>query len=314
MKENLTMNQKNNAPGIVRTTLAAGGMTMSMVVVTGERAGPSILMTAGIHGAEYVGIETARRLSLQLNPSAVHGRITILPCVNQAAFRARVPAINPLDGKNINRMFPGHSDGSSSEAVAAALTSLQEESDFYLDLHGGDLHENLSPYVYFQGTCEAAISEKGREACRWVDVPVRVRSSAETGAYNSANLRGTPAILIERGCAGRWSEAEVEAYLRDVRSVLFSLGALDVDEQTVNARKTDVEQMEVEALYDGAPSDGCWYPTVKAGMAVKTGDLMGELRDFDGNLLYSSIARKDGTVLYLSGTLFVPAGTDLVAY
>lgn len=80
------MNQKNNAPGIVRTTLAAGGMTMSMVVVTGERAGPSILMTAGIHGAEYVGIETARRLSLQLNPSAVHGRITILPCVNQAAL------------------------------------------------------------------------------------------------------------------------------------------------------------------------------------------------------------------------------------
>ena len=296
-----------------QTLLVAGGITMPVTTIVGKKPGPAVLITAGIHGAEYVGIETARRLTALLRPYEIAGRVTILPYVNQAAFKARVPAINPLDQKNINRMFPGNEEGTSSEQIAAALTSLQDDHDFYLDLHGGDLHENLAAYVYFQGDCAPHVSDQGRELCRWVDVPVRIRSTAKTGAYNSANHRGTPSILIERGCAGRWSEGEVITYLRDVTSVLAALGVVEND-GTLNKRRTDDEQLEMEAYYEGAPEEGLWYPSVKAGDKVTVGQTLGELRTFNGTLIHEAIAKKDGVVLYLSGTLFVPKGVDLVAY
>ena len=296
-----------------QTPLAVGGITMPVTTIVGQKPGPAVLITAGIHGAEYVGIETARRLTALLDPNEIAGRVTIVPCVNQAAFKARVPALNPLDQKNINRMFPGNQKGTSSEQIAAALTGLQDDHDFYLDLHGGDLHENLAAYVYFQGDCDSHVSEQGQELCRWVDVPVRIRSTARTGAYNSANHRGTPSILIERGCAGRWSETEVAAYLRDVTSVLGALGVIEND-GTLNQRRSDDEQLEMEAYYEGAPDDGLWYPAVQAGDKVSAGQALGELRDFNGALIHEAIAKKEGVVHYLSGTLFVPKGVDLVAY
>ena len=299
-------------------SLTAGGLDLPAKEIRGAAPGPRILITAGIHGAEYVGIEAARRSAREragLDPARTRGSVLILPCVNTAAFAARVAAFNPVDGKNINRCFPGNPEGTCSDLIAVRIGELARGSDFHIDLHGGDLHERLTPYVYFQGACGAAESEAGREACRFVDVPVRVRSTATSGAYNSSAILGTPAILIERGQGGRWSEPEVEAYLRDLRSVLSHLGLFErgaLGEE--NERRGDAEQLEMEALYDSADADGLWRPLVREGDRVREGDLMGVLEDFDGNVLHRSTARKDGVVLYTSGTLFVPAGRDLVAY
>ena len=102
-------------------------------------------------------------------------------------------------------------------------------------------------------------------------------------------------------------------YLRDVTSVLAALGVVEND-GTLNKRRTDDEQLEMEAYYEGAPEEGLWYPSVKAGDKVTVGQTLGELRTFNGTLIHEAIAKKDGVVLYLSGTLFVPKGVDLVAY
>ena len=300
--------------------LVAGGLVLPFREIRGAHPGPRILVTAGIHGAEYVGIEAARRLVLwlaALDPGSITGSVAVAPCCNPAAFAARVPAVNPVDGKNINRCFPPVEDdgATSSDRIAACIAKLAEESAFHIDLHGGDLHERLRPYVYFQGACAEAAREAGREACRFVDVDVRVRSSATSGAYNASAIRGTPSILIERGQGGRWSEAEVEAYLRDLRSLLVHLGTLDAAiAGELNARRSDDGQLEMEALYEGASVDGLWHPLVDLGDCVRPGELMGELRDFDGNILHRAVAKKAGVVLYMAGTLFVPAGRDLVAY
>lgn len=142
-------------------------------------------------------------------------------------MRARIPALNPADGLNINRMFPGDAGGSASQRTAAWLMELQSESDFYIDMHGGDVHEKLSPYVYIPGACEERVTAAARRAAAFVNVPVRILSSALSGAYNSAAACGTPSILIERGQGGRWSEAEVTEYRADILSVLAHLGTVD---------------------------------------------------------------------------------------
>ncbi|MBO5658382.1 MAG: succinylglutamate desuccinylase/aspartoacylase family protein [Duodenibacillus sp.] len=295
-------------------THTCNGQILEICTIQGSTPGPKILITAGIHGCEYVGIETAKRLSMELSNNAhrVCGCITIIPCVNREAFYARVPALNPNDGLNINRVFPGSTSGSASHILAAMITQLQDESDFYIDMHGGDLHERLSPYVYVPGNCKPNITAIARDAASYVDVPVRVLSDALTGAYNSAAARGTPSILIERGHGGRWSEEEVNAYRKDIVSVLAHLGALHPSDRTdINqARK----QREISALYVGAQADGLWYPSVTPDQNVSKGELLGVLHNFDGEEVQVVRAEKDGCVLYMTGTLFAPVGVDLIAY
>lgn len=182
-------------------------------------------------------------------------------------MRARIPALNPADGLNINRMFPGDAGGSASQRTAAWLMELQSESDFYIDMHGGDVHEKLSPYVYIPGACEERVTAAARRAAAFVNVPVRILSSALSGAYNSAAACGTPSILIERGQGGRWSEAEVTEYRADILSVLAHLGT--VDGANFAGVHGPVGQTEMRAFYETSEG-GFWYPCVEPGEPGRT--------------------------------------------
>lgn len=183
-----------------------GGVTLRGYRTSGSRPGPHVLITAGIHGSEYPGILAARKLRAFLSQADIAGTVTVLPLCNPTALKERAKAIFPEDGKNLNRMFPGNPEGSASEKTAWAITQLQDEADFYIDLHGGDLFEKLTPYVYVPGNCAPEVTTTARAAAQVLSVPVRVLSQASTGAYNSAALRGTPSILIERGACGLWEE------------------------------------------------------------------------------------------------------------
>src|ERR1700682_3522113 len=80
------------------------GLALPCTIIRGNRPGPKLLVTAGVHGAEYSSIEAARRLT-QLPTDGLTGELTILPVINPGAFWSHQPYINPSDGKNINRMF-----------------------------------------------------------------------------------------------------------------------------------------------------------------------------------------------------------------
>lgn len=285
-----------------------GGVPLCGYRAAGSRPGPHVLITAGIHGSEYPGILAARALKSFLAETEIAGTVTVLPLCNPTALKERAKAVFPEDGQNLNRMFPGRPDGSASEKTAWAITGLQDEADFYVDLHGGDLFEMLSPYVYVPGNCAPRVTETARAAAQVLDVPVRVLSQASTGAYNSAALRGTPALLIERGACGLWSPEEVDAYLRDIKALLSHLGVIE-GEAAVNEAQREAPQ----AAYLSHDEFGLWFPLVKAGDEVRRGDLLGHLEDFDGNTLAQITAPQDGRILYMTASLSAPAGCDLIA-
>src|SRR5581483_5690268 len=89
-----------------------------LIVVNGRQEGPRVSITGGIHGCEYAGIETARRLGLGIDPEEAAGSLVIVPVANTAAFRARAVHTSGLDAHNINRVFPGNPDGQPSERLA----------------------------------------------------------------------------------------------------------------------------------------------------------------------------------------------------
>lgn len=126
-----------------------------LAIIRGSQPGPTTVITAGIHAAEYPGIKAALELSYDLDFSTITGTVIIVAMANAAGFWRRsnsmVPGSYTSTGtdQNLNRIFPGNAQGSPDERLAAALFALIETADYYIDLHSGDSYESLIPHAYF---------------------------------------------------------------------------------------------------------------------------------------------------------------------
>lgn len=109
----LTAVPGERASAVLDLTLAGTPTKMPLFVLNGAQDGPTVVVTAGIHGAEYVGIEAAIRLATQTDPSQLKGQLVVAPISSMTAFAKRAIYIAPPDGKNLNRSFPGQSDARS---------------------------------------------------------------------------------------------------------------------------------------------------------------------------------------------------------
>ena len=91
----------------------------------------------------------------------------LLPLVNPKGFFAGVKQLNPADGKNLNREFPGEEDGTETQRMAWVIEKLlYPEADFLLDLHGGDWNEELAPLVFFPCGAGQTVEQETRRAAR----------------------------------------------------------------------------------------------------------------------------------------------------
>ena len=159
----------------------------------------SAVITAGIHSAEYVGIQAAIELADELGIEGVNGRVIIIPLCNRSGFEHRTMSMVYEDGLNLNRVFPGTHEGTTSERIAFSLfTKIITKAGLLIDLHSGDGYEDLYPYVYYLGGAKAEAASKKMVEC--VNVTYYVRSNSFSGgAYNQASIYGIPSVLIERG-------------------------------------------------------------------------------------------------------------------
>ncbi len=287
------------------------GHKMPLTIINGRKDGPTILITAGIHGGEYPSIQAAIELASELDPEQVSGHLIIIPIVNVQGFQQRCSGVIPEDGKNINHLFPGSATGTIAEKIAYVITwEYQDRADFFVDLHGGDIHEHLVPYVYYPGKCSEEVMLASKAVADTLDAKYMMRSSALNGAYNSCGFRGTPCILLERGGRGQWSPSEVARYKKDVYDVLRYHGSIPGEK---NVPQTAAQSL-VQGRYLSAEHTGCWYPFVELEERVKKGQKMGEIRDYFGNVLQTIVAEFDCVVLYFATSLAISAGDSLLTY
>lgn len=286
-----------------------GGGELKATVIRGEKPGKTLVVTAGVHGCEYIGIQAVRQLCKELNPAEMKGQVVLVPLVNEAGFYSGAKQIVPSDGQNINRVFPGDFSGTESSQIAKVVEQyLYPMADLLIDLHSGDINEMVTPFVFFPAHAEESVTEKSREAAKALSLSYRVASSSKNGLYSWAAQCGVPALLLERGGRGQWSQDEVDSYKKNVYEILRHLEILDnVPIKTV---QTEIET----SVYLEASSDGFWYPAVKEGAFVFKGNLLGELRDADDNLIERYEADCDGIVLYYTLSLGVRKNDPLIAY
>ena len=287
------------------------GYEMPVTVINGAFEGPTLLITSGVHGGEYPGIQTALELSNELDPAALHGQVAIIHPVNLRAFYERVSYCVLEDGKNINRVFPGKKDGTLAEQIAYVVsTEFQAKADAYLDLHGGDLHEQLPPYVYYAGVEDEAVMEKAIAMAEVVECAYLVKSFNYGGAMGSATkVYGVPALLIERGGRGLWTPEEVADYKRNIHNVLCYLG-IEKGKAVFPEKKPIKLSADITLTAEKA---GAWYPAVQLGDSVKAGQVLGEVRDMFGSVQETLVAEKDALVIYMVVSLAVSGGAPLIS-
>ena len=292
--------------------LANGDIRLPATVLHGHGTGKTMLITAGVHAGEYVGIQAAIELSQKLKIEKVNGTIIIIKVMNRPAFEARNGSMGLDDGKNLNREFPGNPDGTEMERLAWAISQeLQPAADYYIDLHSGDDYEKLIPYVYYAGAAAGEVVSLSRQMAEQVDVPYMVKSNvASGGSYNYAASQGIPSILIERGGMGDWTYEEVRSTRRDVRNILCHLGIY----QGLKDFRTYYPLDVADVRYQDAEENGLWYPFKKVGDMIQEGDILGEVRDYEGNVKEVSVAEFDGVLLYQCGTLQVLGNGPMVTY
>lgn len=301
----------NFCPGEKRKMKLSVGKGMEIPVwrVCGKEQGPTLVVTAGVHGCEFVGIQTARSFYEELDPSTFCGQLLILPLINQTGFYRGSKQIVPEDGENLNRVFPGSSQGTLSQQIAYAIqTEIYPEADFLLDLHGGDINEALTPLLFFPTAVEKAVADRAKEAAMHLPVPYRVRSTVANGLYSYAAKSGIAALLLEIGCGGQWSQEEVDLCKRCLTNLM---GYLNMGGEACS----NEQQLEgVDSIYEEAEADGFWYPYIQPNQQVQAGMSLGQLQDIDGQLIREYLAESAGVVWYHTTALGVRKGDPLIAY
>lgn len=281
-----------------------------ITIINGYEDGPTLFITAGIHGGEYPGI-AAMELGRDIEPEHLSGCLIMMHPVNIQGFWARREFIVPEDGKNLNRVFPGNPLGTLSDKTAYLISNnFFPIADFYVDMHSGDIHESLHPYVYYPGQPTSEIEQKSRSIAKVLNMEYMVRSMATGGAYNYAASQGLPSILIERGGSGLCLREDIDAYKNDIYNIMNKLKMTSIPVKPRRHVPNDVENL----IYLETMEAGCWMHYVHSGDFVEEGQILGHITDLFGNIITTYYAEQAGVVLYICPALSAPKGTVLVAY
>jgi uncharacterized protein len=316
-----TVGSATAAPGGMATgyiDVPAGvdaGLQIPVAVVRGAKPGPVLAIVAGSHGTEYASIIAVERLIQHVDAKELSGTVILVPLVNVNSFEGKVPHLNPVDGKNMNRMYPGKPDGTQTERASWLMTkNVVERCDYLIDLHGGDLDENLRPYTYWPQTGNEKLDSvtRGMVLAFGMD-HIIIQDSRSLDPNNSRYLdadalsRGKPAIIAEAGYAGTVEPQDVDAIAHGAVNVMRYLKMLPGD-------APPVENPVWFSKVVTATSDqtGIFYPLVDKRTYVQAGMKVGYVTDFFGKIIEDVRAPVSGVVLYICAVPSMKKGNTMV--
>ena len=284
----------------------AAKVEMPIGVINGANPGPTLAVTGGLRATEYCGIESAARLYQRINPEELTGRLLIVPIVNMPCFQFRTPwfnlthSISPMDGKPINKVFPGNPDGTVTERVAYTLfNKVILESDYHVDYRGGDLNSSHLVHTIFLkagGEADAASEMMGKVfGLKYVlpGTPEIGHTSKGTLIYETMD-RGTPSIISESGLGFRNQPLEefIEIHVEGTVNLMKHFGMLEgAPTKVEDQRFLDMAWKSVKA-----PVSGVFQAVADQGDILREGEVLGRITDIDGSELAELVSPIDGIV------------------
>jgi uncharacterized protein len=283
-------------------------ISVPLATISGSHDGPRLAIVGGVHGAEYAGIEAVRRIIAMLDPEILSGEVVAIPCLNLPAFYGFAAHVNPIDGENPARVFPGSANGSYTERmVDLAWRNALADADYIVDVHGGDIEEELVDYSQINLNGDPTHDAAAEALALALDMPFFVRRAAPKEPILNggticqiASAHGIPAALAEAGSHAELDETSVQVHAKGLRNVLYHLGMLPGTPSIENDRPMLLHRFTGIA----APMSGFWYPAVKKGDVLTKGQSVGEIRDFFDETLATVFCEENAAIL---GVMTVPA-------
>jgi predicted deacylase len=276
--------------------------SIPVAIVHGAKPGPVLALVSGAHGTEYASIIALEKLIAILNPAEISGTVIIVPLVNIASFERKVPHVNPVDDKSMNRWYPGKMDGTQTDRASYLITKqVVEQCDHLIDLHGGDLDESLRPYSYWTKTGNETQDRISREMVLAFGLDHIIISTerpkdpnASRYLENTATTRGKPSITAEAGHAGTVEPEDLSALIDGCLNVMRYLKMLP------GAPSPIEHPVWVEKIVTiTSDQTGIFYPLVKRGTYVEQGMKVGYVTDYVGKTIFEARASAAGVVLYI---------------
>lgn len=239
--------------------------------------GPSILVMAGVHGDEFEGQIAICKLVQKLRPEKIRGRLIFLPMANYPAAISSLRT-SPLDNGNLNRSFPGDSQGEPTKAIAHIIeTELMHRVDVSIDLHsGGSSLDHLAAAFVDRGS-DPESEAKAIELLEVFGLPYGVlyrRDGFSSYSCGAAMRQGVLSILTELGGAGTVSLPIQRLVDRGLLRLFAHFGVVDAQQDHTDPATMVqiVEETDATDMMYYATAEGVMEPLVELGDRVKTGD------------------------------------------
>jgi uncharacterized protein len=292
------------------------GYDIPVVVVHGARPGPVFAIVSGAHGTEYSSIVAVEQLIDAVAPAELSGTLILVPMVNVPSFERIVPHVNPTDNKNMNRFYPGDPKGTQTDRASYVVTKeVVERCDHLIDLHGGDLDENLRPYSYWTvtGNKQQDDASKGMVLAFGLDHIVvssdRPKDPAASRFLeNTASTRGKPSITAEAGRSGPVVAGDVKVLVDGCTNVMRYLKMLPGSATPV-ARPVWIETL----VSLTADRDGVFHTTVDRDAHVVKGAKIGFVTDYLNRPLQDVIAPDGGIILFIRAVPSLKKGDTMAS-
>ena len=285
-----------------------------VIVINGEKRGPVLALVSGAHGTEYTSIIAIEKLINLLAPSQISGTVVLLPLVNIQSFEQKVPHVNPVDNKSMNRFYPGKVDGTQTERASFLITKqVVDRCDYLIDYHGGDLDESLRPYAYWAPTGKDTQDRISKEMVLafgldhiivWRDRPTDL--TATRYLDNTSTARGKPSIVVEAGYAGTVEPDDVNLLINGTLSTMRALKMLSGNPRPIE-NPVWLDRV-VDVLAEGP---GIWCPLVKRGTYVQEGMKIGFVTDYFGKVILEARAPVSGVILHINALPSLKKGDNI---
>ncbi|HTE47015.1 MAG TPA: succinylglutamate desuccinylase/aspartoacylase family protein [Gemmatimonadaceae bacterium] len=291
-------------------------LQIAVAVIRGVKPGPTVAFVAGSHGTEYSSIIAMQRLVSRIDAKKLGGTVIIAPLLNVASFQAMTPHINPVDRKGMNGSYPGDPNGTQTQrALAAVAKQIVDPADVIVDLHGGDLDEDLRPYSYWYRGGNAAQDSAGLKLVLAFGLDHVIVTNVDPKAANAGRSlsgyalgHGKTVLIAEAGRSGIVAPSDLTSLVEGSLNVLGELG--------MTART--VVKLQHPVWLDGAgsrvaaDSAGVFFPTVARDTKVKQGQIVGHTTDYLGRPTGDVRAKIDGLVTFIRGVPSMWPGSTLV--
>jgi predicted deacylase len=308
------------ATGVLVVPAAAdSGLRIPVAVIHGARTGPVVAFVAGSHGTEYASIVAMQRLISRIDASRLSGTVIVAPLLNIPSIEAMTPHLNPVDRKGMNAQYPGDSTGTQSQRALALVTrEILIPADVVVDLHGGDLDEDLRPYSYWFRGGRAPQDSAGRILAMAFGLDHVIVSdvnpaspTAGRSLSTQALVRGKTVLVAEAGRSGLVLPGDVAMLVDGSLNVLGALKMIDRQVRPLT-KPVWLGGTPAHSARVAADSAGMFFATAKRDARVKKGDAVGYTTDYLGRRTAEIRAPIDGLVTFIRGVPSMWKGATLV--